>query len=192
MEEMVTLWTRQDERSLRDIEKLGVFRNKERYIRDYYEDVADHFIYLYKWFANEAAKRVPKPDGVDFHIWCSISFESMLRPIQGTVAYKLEIPSSQVIYFDGGKWDYVLNHIYIPKDHNDQIEYLKDIEKKGFKDQFNFIKGKYAGIYPEETNRVMESWERVFQVDNWNIFTTQANIWEIRPENIVEIFRYEK
>ena len=38
----------------------------------------------------------------------------------------------------------------------------------------------------------MDSWERVFEIDNWNIFTTQANIWEIRPENILEIFRYEE
>lgn len=192
MEDMVTLWTRQDERSLKDMERLGVFRNKERYIRDYYEDVADHFIYLYKWFVEAASKRVPKPDGVEFPIWCSISHESMLRPILGTVAYKLQIPKSQIIYLDGGKWDYVLNHIYIPKDLDDQAEYMEDIDKKGFKDQFNFIEGKYSRLYPQERKRVMDSWERVFEIDHWNIFSTQANIWEIRPENILEIYRYNE
>jgi len=192
MEEMVTLWTRQDERSLRDLEKLGVFRNRERYIRDNYENVADHFIYLYRWFSDAAAKRVPRPEGVEFHIWCSISHESMLRPIPGTVAYKLQVPKSKVIYLDGGKWDYVLNHLYIPKDREDEERYLKDIEAKGFKDQFNFIDGKYSRLFPEEKKRVMDSWERVFEIDRWNIFTTQANIWEIKPENILEIYKYEE
>lgn len=192
MAEMVTLWTRQDEKSLEDIKRYGVFRNKEKYIRENYYDVSDHFIYLYRWFVDEASKRVPRPDGVEFPIWCSISYDSMLRPIPGTVAYKLQIPMSQVIYFDGGKWDYVLNHIYIPKDEKDQEKYLKDIERKGYKDQFNFVQGKYSNLYPEEKKRVMSSWKRVFDIDNWNIFTTQGNIWEIREENVVEIFRHEE
>lgn len=142
------LWTRQDARSLLDLEKEGVFRNKEKYIRASYEDVADHFISAYKWFVNQAAKMVAKPEEVDFPIWCSISEDSMLRPIEGTVCYKIEIPNNQIIYFDGAKWDYVLNHIYIPKDEQDQALYVKDLRERGFRDQFNFIKGKSSHFYP--------------------------------------------
>lgn len=72
----------------------------------------------------------------------------MLRPTEGSVCYKIEIPNKDIIYFDGGKWDYVLNHIYIPKDDADQEDYIKDLKEKGFKDQFNFIEGKTAHFYP--------------------------------------------
>lgn len=147
-DEKTILWTRQDERSLLDLEKNGVFRNKEKYIQANYGDISYHFISAYKWFTNEASKRVAKPEGVEFPIWCSISEDSMLRPTEGSVCYKIEIPNKDIIYFDGGKWDYVLNHIYIPKDDADQEDYIKDLKEKGFKDQFNFIEGKTAHFYP--------------------------------------------
>lgn len=190
-DEKTILWTRQDEKSLVDLEKHGVFRNKEDYIRSNYDDIADHFISAYRWFTKEASKIVPKPQDVDFPIWCSISEEAMLRPIEGTVCYKIEIPKNDIIYFDGGKWDYVLNHIYIPKDDADQEEYIKELREKGFKDQFNFIEGKSAHFYPLEKKKVMDSWKRIFQIDRWNIFVVQANIWQIRQEQIREIYRYK-
>lgn len=36
----------------------------------------------------------------------------------------------------------------------------------------------------------MDSWKRIFQIDRWNIFIVQANIWEIKEEQIKEIYRY--
>lgn len=190
-DENTILWTRQDERSLQDIEKHGVFRNKEKYIRYNYGDIADHFIKAYRWFTNEASKIVEKPDGVDFPIWCSISEDAMLRPTPGQVCYKIEVPSKDVIYFDGAKWDHVLNHIYIPKDDKDQEKYVNDLKEKGFKDQFNFIGGKNSHFFPLERQRVMESWKRIFEIERWNIFIVQANIWEIKKEQIVETYKYK-
>lgn len=55
-DEKTILWTRQDERSLLDLEKNGVFRNKEKYIQANYGDISYHFISAYKWFTNEASK----------------------------------------------------------------------------------------------------------------------------------------
>ena len=185
------LWTRQDEKSLLDLEKYGVFRNKEKYIRSNYDDIAYHFIAAYKWFANEASKMVPKPEGVEFPIWCSISEDSMLRPTEGQVCYKIEIPNNDIIYFDGAKWDYVLNHIYIPKDDADHDQYIKGLKEKGFKDQFNFIDGKSSHFYPLEKKRVVDSWKRIFEIKEWSIFVVQANIWEIKKDQILEIYRYE-
>ncbi|MDY0236206.1 MAG: DUF3841 domain-containing protein [Gudongella sp.] len=190
-EEKTILWTRQDERSLLDLEKYGVFRNKKEYIEANYGDISYHFISLYRWFTNEASKRVPTPEKVEFPIWCSISEDSMLRPTEGNVCYKIEIPKKDIIYFDGAKWDHVLNHIYIPKDDADQEEYVKELKSKGFKDQFNFIEGKTSHFYPLEKKRVMDSWQRIFEIERWNIFIVQANIWEIRPEQIKEVFKYE-
>lgn len=192
--EKVTIWTRQDIRSLEDLRANGVYRVKRQYIEEQYGDIAEHYIKLYRWFTETASKIVPKPDGVCFPIWCSISYENMLRPIENTVCYELEVEKSQVIYFDGSKWDFVLNHRYLPKDENDDREYLEEMKKKGFKDIdiYSFIEGKYSYLYPLEKKRVMDSWFRIFEIDNWNIFTIQANIWEIRPEMIKNILYYEK
>ena len=188
--ETVRLWTRQDEKSLEQLERNGVFHNKREYIEAQYEDIADHFIKLYRWFVESASKRVPKPECVEFPIWCSISLANMLRPVEGTVCYELELPKDKVIYFDGSKWDYVLNHIYIPINEEDQLEYIKDLKRKGFKDEFNLYEGKYAHLYPLERKRIIDSWERIFQIDSWNEFVVQGNIWEIRPEYISKIQKF--
>ena len=118
----------------------------------------------------------------------------MLRPTIDTVCYELEVDRSQVIYFDGGKWDYVLNHRYLPKDKEDDRKYLEEMRRKGFKeiDIYSFIEGKYSYLYPLEKKRVMDSWMRIFEIENWNIYTVQANIWEIRPEMIKNIMHYDK
>ena len=84
--------------------------------------------------------------------------------------------------------DYVLNHHYVPKDEKDAEEYLKDLERKGFKN-FIHLLTKTAHFYPQERKRVMDSWARVFEIDEWDIFRIQANIWEIRPEMIKDILR---
>ena len=186
----VTLWTRQDIKSLDDIKKYGVYKVQREYIEEQHDEVADHYIKLYKWFTQAASKIVTKPSDVEFPIWCSISSENMLRPIEGTVAYVLEVNSWDVIYFDGGKWDYVLNHHYIPKDYNDTIQYKNEMEARGFKDTFSFIEGKYANFYPLEKKRIIDSWVRIFEIEDWNIFNVQANIWEIRPEMIKDIIHY--
>ncbi len=190
MEEKVTLWTRQDIRSLDILKERNVFTTKREFIEESYGDIANHYIELYNWFVNVAEKKVPKPEGVEFPVWCSISYENMYRPTEDTVCYVLEVPKSEIIYFDGGKWDYVLNHIYLPKDAEDYKKYIKEMEFKGFKNIFSIYNGKYTHIYPEEKQRIIDSWHRVFEIEHWNIFSVQANIWEIRPEMIKEIIYY--
>ncbi|MCK9444805.1 MAG: DUF3841 domain-containing protein [Tissierellaceae bacterium] len=187
----VTLWTRQDIRSLKDLEEKGVHRIQKWYIEEQFEDISDHYIPLYRWFVNKANEKVPKPEGVEFPIWCSISEKSMLRPIVDSVVYVVDIDESEVIYFDGRKWDYVLNHLYLPKDEEDMENYKKEIERKGLKDSFSFIDGKYASFYPLEKKKVMDSWTRVFEIEDWNIFGVQANIWEIRKDMVKDIIHYK-
>ncbi len=35
----------------------------------------------------------------------------------------------------------------------------------------------------------MDSWAKVFDIDKWDIFRIQANIWEISPEMMKDILR---
>ncbi|MCF6463722.1 DUF3841 domain-containing protein [Clostridium sp. Cult1] len=188
----VILWTRQDIKSLDDLKNNGVIRIKRKHLEEKFEEIADYIIKLYNWFTNEANKIVPKPKEVEFPIWCSISEENMLRPTLDTVVYVLEVDESEIIYFDGMKWDYVLNHLYIPKDEKDEEEYLKDIKRKGFKDAFSVMDEKIIHFYPEERKRIMDSWIRVFEIDQWDIFRIQANIWEIRSEMVKDVLYYKE
>jgi hypothetical protein len=187
----VILWTRQDIRSLENIRDHGVHRIKRKYINQQFEDVADHYIQAYNWFVSAASRIVSKPVDVAFPIWCSISEKNMLRPIENTVVYVLEIEESKVVYFDGGKWDYVLNHKYIPRDSEDAKLYAREMKEKGFKDTFSFIGEKYSHFYPLEKKQVMESWIRIFEIENSNKLSVQANIWEIREEMIKDIIYYK-
>lgn len=183
----VTLWTRQDKRSLEDLKNEGVIHIKRKHLVEKFDQIADYIISLYSWFVDKADKMVPKPEGVEFPVWCSISEEYMLRPTDTEIVYVLEVEESDIIYFDGSKWDYVLNHHYVPKDEKDGEDYEKDIAAKGFKDSFSFLDENTSHFYPDEKKRVMDSWMRVFETDQWDPFRIQANIWEIRPEMIKEI-----
>ena len=188
---MVKIWTRQDKRSLESIEKYGVYRVKEDYIVEQFGDIAYHYIKLYKWFVRTASERVSKPEGVEFPIWCAISKESMYVPTADTVVYELEIDESELIYFDGRKWDFVLNHHYIPIDKADEEKYAKEMERLGLIDSYSFFEGKYANFYPLEKRRIVNSWVRIFDIEDWNVFGVQANIWEIRKDMIKKIIRLE-
>lgn len=183
----VTLWTRQDIKSLEDLKNEGVIRIKRKHLEEKFDVIADYIAYVYDWFVKTADRIIPKPDGVEFPVWCSISEKNMLRPIEGQIVYVLEVDKSEIIYFDGYKWDYVLNHHYIPKDEKDAEAYAKDIENKGYRNSFSFVDEKTAHFYPEERKRVMDSWMRIFEIEHWDIFRVQANIWEIRPEMIQDI-----
>ncbi len=183
----VTLWTRQDIKSLEALEKNGYIRITREHLAEKFEEITDYIVPLYQWFTVEAEKRVPRPAGVAFPVWCAISEENMLRPVPGQVVYQLEVDPAEIVYFDGQKWDYVLNHHYVAKDEADRKAYQQDLVEKGFDNAFSFIEGKTAHLYPEERQRVMNSWVRVFDIDDWNIFNVQANIWEIRKDMITQI-----
>jgi len=169
----------------------GVVHIKREHLVSKFDVVSEYVISLYEWFVEAAMQRLHKPEAVEFPIWCSISEENMMRPIEGTVVYVLEVDPSEIIYFDGGKWDYVLNHLYIPLDAEDEAAYKKEMALRGHKDVFSFITDKGSRFYPEERKQVMDSWHRIFDIEDWNIFKVQANIWEIRPEMIVEILHFE-
>ena len=184
---MVKLYTRQNDKTLYQLKRDGRIINQRVYVEMHFGDIAPLFMESYDWFTKAAAKRVPKPEDVHAPIWCSISVENCLKPIEGTVVYELEVPKEQVIYFDEAKWDYVLNRIYLPKDAEDGAEYKKHLRDIGVANGFEFIQGRYKGMYPEEEKRIVDSWQRVFAIDNWTIFNVCGNLWEIRQEWVKRI-----
>ena len=185
--EMVKLYTRQNDKTLYQLQRDGRIINQRIYVELHFGDIAPLFMESYDWFTKEAAKRVPKPEDVHAPICCSISAENCLKPIDGTVVYVLEVPKEQVIYFDEAKWDYVLNRIYLPTDAEDARQYKQYLKDIGVANGFEFFQGRYQGKYPEEERRIIESWKRVFEIDQWTIFNVCGNLWEIREEWVKKI-----
>ena len=186
-EKTVRLYTRQNDKTLYQLERDGRIINRRIYVEMHFGDIAPLFMESYDWFTKEAANRGPKPDDVHAPIWCSISVENCLKPIPGTVVYVLDVPEEQVMYFDDVKWDYVLNRIYLPKDEKDAAEYRQHLKDIGVANGFEFIEGRYKGKYPEEERRIRESWLRCFEIDNWTLFNVCGNLWEIKKEWVHKI-----
>ncbi len=191
--EKVRLWTRQNQKFLEVLEKEGAFYSKKQYIVQKNDTLAGYYIELYDWFVKHAQQLVPKPEKAEYPIWCSVSDEYMLRGVPGDVLVELCVDRDKVVYFDSLRWDLVLNHTYIPKDEADAERFAESIRTRGIKNSFSFLSDYYKRFYPDVVKEVMQSWDRVFEIDleQSDKFSTQANIWEIRPEDIVSITEYK-
>ena len=185
--EKVTIFTRQNENAIRILDEEGVFRMKPEWIKKKYGDISDYFMKAYDWLSMESARRVPKPPGVSYPVWCSVDEGYMLRQVPGEVVFKLNIDKDKVIYFDSPKWDMILNHMYIPLDAQDEEKFYEELRRRGIPSQFNLYDHNQGHYYPDLLRKIRDSWQRLFEIKEWNMFTVQANIWEFHPEDVVEI-----
>lgn len=185
----VTLYTRQHENSLYELERKGRMTNKRLYVELHMRDIAPFFLEKYDHFVRLAEAILPRPDDAPYPIWASISKKNCLKPIDKELVYCLEVPVDQIIYFDGGKWDLVLNDLYIPKDAADAKKYANQLKQLHVDNQYEFLHGKYQGFFPDIEKKIIDSWERIFEIDKWDIFAVQANLWEIQKEWVKHIVR---
>ncbi|RRD39609.1 DUF3841 domain-containing protein [Leptotrichia sp. OH3620_COT-345] len=176
------LFTCQNAKSLDILERDGRFINKREYVEEHLEDIAPMILKAYDWFVGAASKRIKKPEDVQYQIWCTVSSDVCMRPIENEIIYVLEVPDEEIIYFNSFKWDYVINHHYVPFNNEDLEKYEKEMERKGFANTYEFLTGRYAGKFPLEERKIKESWNRVFDIDKWNTREVQANLWEIKKE----------
>lgn len=183
----VNLYTRQHVNSLHELNNKGRITNKEIYIKLHMRDISDFFLEKYSTFTTMASKFVPCPDDVEYPLWCSVSKKNCLKPIENEVVYCLEVPIDQVVYFDGLKWDYVLNNLYIEKNSEDKLTFEKTITKFGINNTYSLFNNDPKYIEVEKVIR--DSWYRIFEISDWNEFIVQANIWEIRKEWIKHIIK---
>lgn len=193
----IRLYTRQNDKTLYDLNNKGRIINNRLYVKLHFGDIANFFLESYDWYTSEACKLIEKPNDVELPIWCSISEKNCLKPIDGTIVYILDVPKDKVLYFNDQKWDYVLNRLYLPKDDNDRIEYENHINSLGISekklsliDSYQFMIGKFKGMFPDEERKIKESWKRTFEVgdlNNLDIFSICGNIWEIKKEWVKHI-----
>lgn len=184
----VMLFTTQDKRSLDILKTNGRFINKLEYASEHFGDIYEFFKEKYTYFVNEASRIVPKPDDVKLPIWCSVSSKNCLRPNETSISYAIKVPIEKVIFFDGKKWDYVLNNHYVPLNEKDLEDYYKYLKENNLPNPFLILSNNYRYMYPEEAKKIEQSYKRIFDVTEWNIFSVQANIWEITEDMIIKVF----
>ncbi|PIE76988.1 MAG: hypothetical protein CSA13_01760 [Clostridiales bacterium] len=44
-------------------------------------------------------------------------------------------------------------------------------------------------MFPEIDSQIIASWQRIFEIDDWNEFKVQANLWHIKKEWVVHIVK---
>ncbi|MHC1720924.1 MAG: DUF3841 domain-containing protein [Clostridiaceae bacterium] len=180
----VTLWTTQDARALKEIEIKGSYRAKVGNILEKYEDCSDIYLKVYKWFSKVAGEVVPKPEGAEFPVWAAFEKEFSFGLIEGQVRFELEVDSKDIIIFDSGKWDYILNYWYIPIDRADSAKYEEKLKSHGIKNKSLIC---MTNFYPVLKREVEDSWKRLFDPNIKISGIDQATLWEIRAEWIRNI-----
>lgn len=183
----VKLWTRQHKNVLTELKKHGVYRVKKEYIMGKMDTISDYYLNLYEWYGKNADKIVPRPKDVKYPIWLSTSSEVMLQPTEDTVILAIEVDRKEVIYTDMNKWGYVVNYFYLPTDTEDEKRHHEELEKYGITNESSLITGNKGNFYPLLKNKIIKSWERLFDPFDGEGTFIQATIWEIRKEWIVDI-----
>lgn len=82
-----------------------------------------------------------------------------------------------------------MNNHYVPLNDSDLKNYYKHLKENNLPNAFVIASENYRYLYPEEIKRIEESYIRIFDIDEWDIFTIQANIWEITEDMIIKVFR---
>lgn len=183
----VRLWTRQHKNILDELDKHGVYRVKKEYITEKMDTMSNYYLDLYEWYGRNADKIVPRPEGVIYPIWLSTSSDMMLQPVEDTVILEVEVDRKDVIYTDMGRWGYVVNYFYLPIDQEDEQRHNEELEKYGINNESSLISGDKGNFYPLLKNKIIKSWERLFEPFEDTGQVVQATIWEIKKEWVKDI-----
>ena len=188
--ETMRVYSRQHENSIYELYNHGVVTNKEIYVRLHMAQDADFFIQQYRTFVAMAETLLPRPEGIEFPIWTSIDLKGARHPEPNSVLYAIDVPKDQIIIFDGMKWDYVLNLLYLPQDERDKQVYLKEIKQLGIDNEFFLSDPHNQGRYPAIETKIKDSWMRIFEIEDSHPMHLQGNLWQIQHDWVKGVIHY--
>lgn len=189
MDEKISLYTRQNAKSRYELENKGYMTNKELYVKLHMGVDAPHFIDRYRTFVAMAEHIVPRPKAIAYPIWCTTQKRYCKRPIAGELIYALEVPREEIIFFDGQKWDYVLNYQYCPLNEADERRFNQKLDRLGLGNIVNLFQPKYQRMYEDIKEEIRQSWSRIFDLTNSKAATIEANLWQIRKEWVKHVIQ---
>jgi hypothetical protein len=182
----ITVWTKQNEAVLGQLEADGRFTADERCIRIELEDTADIMLFIYGWLADHVPIAASRPSDVRFPVWVSFSREATMMPEPGYVILELSVDENSVAPLDTAKWTRITNYSYIPGGDEDAEEHRRLMADMGINDADAVL----TNFYPEARERIIDSWSRLFD-DSINLGsdTVYGIMWEVREEWIRKIIK---
>lgn len=186
-----TVWTRQHPAVLDELEQTGHYYAREEAIRakNGGGSMADFYLRVYDWYAREGEKYVPRPPQARYPIWVSVSQDSMLQPVEGTVVLTLEVPEEALLITDMERWGYRINQWYIPLDAEDERRHNAELERYGIPSESALIDGDKGNFYPLLRRKIIQSWQRLFTCPPRPGDMAQGTLWELRQEWVREVLR---
>lgn len=180
----VTLYCSQTKEIVNRIRNGNVHQAKVKFIREKYGDVSHVFMIAYDWYASNASRIAPKPNGAESGIW-AFSDIKFIDVDECCSIMELSVPSDQVIFFRMSDWNKILNLRYLGSDDSDSQRFEEKLTKHGIKDETDVL---MKPFYPQLKTEMIRSWDRLFQYNEAHKHSVpefpdmQAGLWEIRPE----------
>lgn len=181
----ITVWTKQHENILQVLEETGRYIVKKEYIEQKMEDHSSLYLGVYGWYMHAAARFVPPPPDVQYPIWVSLTEEDRIQNSEGNAILEIALDEDQLIVVDLLKWGNIVNHLYIPKDLDDQKAHTQLLERYGIDDVTAFM----TPFYPTIKRKIQQSHDRLFDETSVLGEKKVGTIWEIRKEWITRIIR---
>lgn len=186
--EMLQAWTRQHRQVVKEILETGVYRVKEDYIRIKNDAITEYYLELYRWYGNQAARLVTRPEGVVYPIWLFLKEEEKLPAITDTAVLTLSIPRDQMVITEVERWGYRVNYMYIPLNAEDERAHEAELQRYGIVNETALIQTSKGNFYPLLKRKIINSWQRLFEPPRTNaLVVTQGTVWELRREWLQEV-----
>ena len=160
-----TVYTRQSKKVLEELEKTGVYRVKEEYIRMKNDSISEYYLKLYRWFAERCRERIDVPQGCSFPIWLSMHDEYRLRNTEDTVCFTLRIPREKVHVISEYAWGFRVNYMYVPLNLEDERAFNEELKRYGIENEMALVTEAFGNYYPMLKKRIIASWDRVFELE---------------------------
>lgn len=182
------LWTIQSAAAWQRAQGCGVLRAAAAYVP------AD-FGPAYAWLGAHMERRIgPRPVGVTFPVWVWYQWEGRRRRpdlrssgylLHGERGVRVEfaLEDNQVLLSDFDLWHYALNYWYLSANEADDQAFAAELAAQGLPTH-----GRELRLHPVAHQRVMESWQRMFDLDWVDAYSSpqpnadrsiQATLWEL-------------
>lgn len=186
-------WTRQVAQVMDEIEQTGRYLVREEYVRAKSDSIADYYLELYRWLTNKCRQHAVAdiPADATLPIWLSMTEGQRLPAAAGTVSLTLDVPNENLFVLDYERWGYRVNDWYLPADQADEEAFKAELARVGIGSEASLITSDKGNFYPHLKQKMTRSWDRLFDGANPDMEHNVGVVWEIRPEWVVGVERYE-
>lgn len=169
------------------MEKSGKYTAKREHVIKDLQEHSNLILETYDWYVRKVSEKHPKPSGVSYPVWVSLSLDNAMTLSKNTVILEIEIDRHTIMPVNINKWGMILNYSYIPEDSNDEKRHKLLLKRYGTSDAQAYM----SPFFPHIKKEIVLSWDRLFD-DSIAINDNRmqyGTIWELRREWITNVTR---